>query len=138
MTSQQPFTQRLRAASKSQHAVADALVVAKLLVAFTDSALYGAAIGCFFHVYQAIESNLHEQRGQPGELELITAANHVSWVCLQRVMAFARSINAIATYAAESRAACADRARSASFPWVSCVCVGEHQVLQLCQTSCSH
>ena len=67
MAAEPLFTEQLRASSKSQHAVADALVVAKLLVAFTDGALYGAALGRFFHVYQAIESSLGQQTQQPGE-----------------------------------------------------------------------
>ena len=67
MAAAQLFTDQLRASSKGQHAIADSLVVAKLLVAFTDRALYGAAIGRFYHVYLAIESSLHKQTQHPGE-----------------------------------------------------------------------
>ena len=81
MAAEPLFTEQLRASSKSQHAIADALVVAKLLVAFTDRALYGAALGRFYHVYQAIESSLGNQTQQPGErcshVDLCTQCMHV-------------------------------------------------------------
>lgn len=60
------FTEQLRASSSSLHGVSDALVVAKLMVTFTDRRVYGLALGCFYHVYLAIEKSLYENRSIPG------------------------------------------------------------------------
>lgn len=56
------FTEQLRASSSSLHGVSDALVVAKLMVAFTDRRVYGLALGSFYHVYLAIEQLLYQNR----------------------------------------------------------------------------
>ena len=60
------FTEKLRASSSSLHAVSDALVVAKLMVAFTDKRVYGLALGSFYHVYLAIEQLLYKCRQTDG------------------------------------------------------------------------
>ena len=67
MTNQLLFTEQLRASSSSLHAVSDALVVAKLMVAFTDRRIYGLALGSFYHVYLAIEHLLRTARHTDGE-----------------------------------------------------------------------
>lgn len=56
------FTDKLRASSASLHAVSNALVVAKLMVAFTDRRVYGLALGSFYHVYMAIEQLLDQSK----------------------------------------------------------------------------
>lgn len=61
------FTEQLRASSSSLHGVSDALVVAKLMVAFTDRRVYGLALGSFYHVYLAIEQLLYQNRDTAGE-----------------------------------------------------------------------
>ncbi len=60
------FTEQLRASSSSLHAVSDALVVAKLMVAFTDRRVYGLALGSFYHVYLAIEQLLYKCKETDG------------------------------------------------------------------------
>lgn len=60
------FTDQLRASSSSLHGVSDALVVAKLMVAFTDRRVYGLALGSFYHVYLAIERLLYENKSTAG------------------------------------------------------------------------
>ena len=66
------FTEQLRASSSSLHGVSDALVVAKLVVTFTDRRVYGLALGCFYHVYLAIEKSLFENRNTAGTPKALT------------------------------------------------------------------
>mmetsp|Transcript_22315 Transcript_22315/g.56785 ORF Transcript_22315/g.56785 Transcript_22315/m.56785 type:complete len:272 (-) Transcript_22315:789-1604(-) len=48
----------LRAASRRIHDRSNSLVNARLIVLFTDRRLYGRALACFYHVFQALESAL--------------------------------------------------------------------------------
>ena len=66
MTKPLLFTEQLRASSSSLHAVSDALVVAKLMVAFSDRRVYGLALGSFYHVYLAIEQLLYKCKETDG------------------------------------------------------------------------
>jgi hypothetical protein len=66
MTKPLLFTEQLRASSSSLHAVSNALVVAKLMVAFTDRRVYGLALGSFYHIYLAIEQLLYKCRETDG------------------------------------------------------------------------
>lgn len=79
------FTEQLRTSSSSLHGVSNVLVVAKLMVAFTDERVYGLALGSFYHVYLAIEQMLYEHRNTAGTPKLTTclrdhwaAANYLS------------------------------------------------------------
>ena len=67
MAKQLLFTEQLRAASSSGHAVSTALVVAKLMVAFTDKQVYGMALGSFYHVYLTIEQMLYKCKHSAGK-----------------------------------------------------------------------
>ena len=60
------FAEQLRVSSSSLHGVSDALVVAKLMVTFTDRRVYGLALGSFYHVYLAIEQLLYDNRSTAG------------------------------------------------------------------------
>ncbi|GBF89739.1 hypothetical protein Rsub_02909 [Raphidocelis subcapitata] len=59
------FVPALRRATRRQHGIANALILAKLAVALTDRKLYGKALGQFLPVYAALEAALARHRAAP-------------------------------------------------------------------------
>lgn len=53
-----PLSVSFSKASRSVHSVSDALVNARLLGLFTDRTLYAGAIGCFYLVFEHLETHM--------------------------------------------------------------------------------
>lgn len=56
---------QLSAASRKIHDTSDRLLQARLVVLFTDKQIYGRAIGCFLHVFSALEAALTRCKDHP-------------------------------------------------------------------------
>ncbi len=67
MEKDSPLVERMRAVSKKAHSLSDALVNSKLVVAFTDPALYGRALQSFWPVFKTIEEKLSKHQDNPSK-----------------------------------------------------------------------
>ena len=62
-----PLSQRLKRASRETHSLSNALVSARLVALFTDRALYGRALGCFYLVHAELERCLDDAAKDPSK-----------------------------------------------------------------------
>lgn len=74
----QALTDRMRAASRQVHSASDALVNARLLVAFTRVERHGVALSYFWHVFRAIELQTQAPRASPALAPLVAFLPRIS------------------------------------------------------------
>lgn len=63
----------MRKATRRAHHIANALILAKLVVVLTDKKLYGQALSCFLPVYTKLEQLMQQHKHIPG-LDLVISA----------------------------------------------------------------
>lgn len=77
MDGQYDLLLEMRKATRRQHHVANALVLAKLVVVLTDQKLYAKALASFLPVYSKLEQLMKEHADVPGLQLVVSAAQSI-------------------------------------------------------------